>query len=161
MTGTDPGFTFKIRLKIKSPPTQSVGPNPVLVKKPPMPLPRPTLPRPTLPRPTLPRPTLVGPAIPTEVYTPSSDLKPTSSTTPPDTENRLFSLVQGAFLVLNRTNPNITQSCWLCYASNPPYYGCRPRSAKAVHHQTRRIFDLVIRGSATEQEGAKIGRAHV
>ena len=41
---------------------------------------------------------------------------------PPDTENRLFSLIQEAFLVLNRTNPNITRSCWLCYASSPPYY---------------------------------------
>lgn len=49
---------------------------------------------------------------------------PSTSNTPipPDTENRLFSLIQGAFLVLNRTNPNVTQSCWLCYASSPPYY---------------------------------------
>lgn len=49
---------------------------------------------------------------------------PSTSNTPipPDTKNRLFSLIQGAFLVLNRTNPNVTQSCWLCYASSPPYY---------------------------------------
>ena len=97
---------------MKCPPTQAVGPTPVLVKKPPMPL----------PRPTFPGPTLVVPAIPTEVYTPSSDLKLTLPTTPPDTENRLFSLVQGACLVRNCTNPKITKSCWLCYASNPPYY---------------------------------------
>lgn len=50
--------------------------------------------------------------------TPPPDMTPI----PTDTENRLFSLMQGAFLVLNRTNPNITQSCWLCYASSPPYY---------------------------------------
>ena len=50
---------------MKCPPTQAVGPTPVLVKKPPMPL----------PRPTFPGHTLVGPAIPTEVYTSSSDMK--------------------------------------------------------------------------------------
>lgn len=50
---------------MKCPPTQAVRPNHVLVKKLPMPL----------PRPTFPGPTLVGPAILTEVYTPSSDLK--------------------------------------------------------------------------------------
>lgn len=55
---------------------------------------------------------------------PSDTVALTSPITPipPDTENRLFSLMQGAFLVLNRTNPNVTQSCWLCYATSPPYY---------------------------------------
>ena len=97
-----------VRLSLSSPPTQPVGPNPVLVEKPSLPLPRPTIPG--------------SPSdYPTKAHTPSLDRVPTTPM-PPDTKNRLFSLIQGAFLVLNRTDPNITRSCWLCYASSPPYY---------------------------------------
>lgn len=34
----------------------------------------------------------------------------------------LLSLVRGAFQVLNETNPNLTETCWICLASRPPYY---------------------------------------
>jgi hypothetical protein len=72
---------------MKCPPTQAVGPTPVLVKKPPMPL----------PRPTFPGPNLVGPAIPTEIYTPSSDLKLTLSLLPQILKTVRLVWYRGAF----------------------------------------------------------------
>lgn len=40
----------------------------------------------------------------------------------PGSGNRLFDLVQGAYLALNLTYPNKTKECWLCLQSSPPYY---------------------------------------
>ncbi|NXK09143.1 ENV2 protein, partial [Herpetotheres cachinnans] len=31
-------------------------------------------------------------------------------------------LLQASFQVLNATNPNMTEHCWLCYDICPPYY---------------------------------------
>ncbi|KAG3277572.1 hypothetical protein H1C71_004319, partial [Ictidomys tridecemlineatus] len=31
-------------------------------------------------------------------------------------------LIEGAFAVLNFTQPDLTQSCWFCLSSAPPYY---------------------------------------
>ena len=108
-TGTgDPGFVFAIRIKIESPPARPVGPNPVLDD----PLPRPG----RLPSLT-PSPKEGSSSGPN-----SYPLLTTSSHLPMRTEDRLFNLLDSAFVVLNRTNPTATQSCWLCFASNPPYY---------------------------------------
>lgn len=96
------GSTITIRLSISTPPPQPVGPNPVMVKKPPIRHPKTTT--------------------TTTIATVTSPLNQILTTPMPlDTESRMFNLLQGAFLVLNRTNPNITRSSWLCYASNPPY----------------------------------------
>ena len=35
-------------------------------------------------------------------------------------QDPLWALVNAAFTVLNHTNPNATQSCWLCYNLHPP-----------------------------------------
>ena len=35
-------------------------------------------------------------------------------------QDPLWTLVNAAFTVLNHTNPNATQSCWLCYNLHPP-----------------------------------------
>ncbi|AAC31806.1 envelope glycoprotein [Mus dunni endogenous virus] len=107
----DPGFIFTIRLTVRDLAVTSIGPNKVLTEQAPPVAPAP--PRvPAVPAPPTSRPYTVGPSLETTLASPPLL----------DTENRLVSLVQGAFLVLNRTNPNMTQSCWLCYASNPPYY---------------------------------------
>lgn len=36
--------------------------------------------------------------------------------------DRLLSLIEGAFLALNSTDPNKTRECWLCLLNQPPYY---------------------------------------
>lgn len=110
-SGKDPGVIFQIRVTLTSPPTQSIGPNLVLTE----PQSRPKI---STARLVTPRPTALGPKL-----APSPPLPSTLVSPPSNTEGRLLDLVEGAFLVLNRTNPNITQSCWLCFASNPPYYG--------------------------------------
>lgn len=38
------------------------------------------------------------------------------------TEDSLLELVQHTFLTLNESRPELTDSCWLCYNAEPPYY---------------------------------------
>jgi hypothetical protein len=40
----------------------------------------------------------------------------------PSTSQRMFNLVRGAFYTLDRTDPSITEDCWLCLSSGLPYY---------------------------------------
>ncbi|NXO45954.1 ENV2 protein, partial [Locustella ochotensis] len=36
--------------------------------------------------------------------------------------NLFFSVLNATFLSLNQSNPNLTESCWLCYDAKPPFY---------------------------------------
>ena len=41
---------------------------------------------------------------------------------PPETQEPLWALIKETYGALNHSNPNVTQSCWLCYTLHPPYY---------------------------------------
>ncbi|NWT87651.1 ENV2 protein, partial [Lanius ludovicianus] len=40
----------------------------------------------------------------------------------PATYNLFLSVLNATFLSLNQSNPNLTNSCWLCYDSKPPFH---------------------------------------
>nr|WBM84729.1 MAG: envelope protein [Hervey pteropid gammaretrovirus] len=103
-----PGVQLTIRLKVTSGPTIVIGPDSVLAEQGP---PR----RPSSPLWLYPSP---SPADNRTALTGHTTPNPP----PPTTGDRLFSLVQGAFLALNATDPEATRSCWLCLALGPPYY---------------------------------------
>uniref|UniRef100_A0A8C9CKA7 Envelope protein n=1 Tax=Phocoena sinus TaxID=42100 RepID=A0A8C9CKA7_PHOSS len=96
----DDGLLMTIKLKIETPTPVPIGPNPEIGHSL-LPLAPPT----------------VLPGIRNQTSGPKGIIiKPK---TPRD---RMLSLVQAAFEVLNATNPEATKSCWLCYAAPPPYY---------------------------------------
>lgn len=114
--GSRPGSLLHVRLNIESPPALPVGPNKVL--------PEPN--RPFLPRPA---PTLPHTQKTHQMSSPQKNVSsPVLYSIAPEqvelspTRQRLLGLLQGAFSVLNGTNPNATKSCWLCLTSGPPYY---------------------------------------
>ncbi|KAF1520442.1 UNVERIFIED_CONTAM: MLV-related proviral Env polyprotein, partial [Eudyptes pachyrhynchus] len=48
--------------------------------------------------------------------------------------NSIWTLMNVSFRMINKTNPNLTTECWLCFNAKPPYYeaiglGNRPRLA--------------------------------
>ncbi|NXP29547.1 ENV1 protein, partial [Scytalopus superciliaris] len=40
----------------------------------------------------------------------------------PKTKDTLWTMMEASYQVLNKTNPNLTEACWLCYGVKPPYY---------------------------------------
>nr|XP_045016608.1 TIMELESS-interacting protein isoform X1 [Jaculus jaculus]XP_045016609.1 TIMELESS-interacting protein isoform X1 [Jaculus jaculus]XP_045016611.1 TIMELESS-interacting protein isoform X1 [Jaculus jaculus] len=115
MSGRDAGLLMTIRLKIESCTSLPIGPNPVLAEQGPLaPLP------PHLQKP-VPGPTTVN-VVPEPPSISTGAHKGMHHQPPVETGQRLFNLVQGAFQVLNVTNPEATSSCWLCLSSGPPYY---------------------------------------
>ena len=111
-TGKDPFTLFSITRQLTRANTpQSVGPNSVISDQK----------APSQPVQALP------PVIPQAVTTPIPIIPVGPSATAlqsyrPGTGDRLYDLVLGAYLILNVTNPNKTQDCWLCLVSSPPYY---------------------------------------
>lgn len=67
---------------------------------------------------TLPKPAQT----PTQSSTPKLTPITPSISPDPGTVDRLFNLVQGAYLAFNASSPNSTRDCWLCLSAEPPYY---------------------------------------
>nr|AEW89630.1 envelope glycoprotein [Odocoileus hemionus]AHI49865.1 envelope glycoprotein [Odocoileus hemionus]AHI49869.1 envelope glycoprotein [Odocoileus hemionus]AHI49871.1 envelope glycoprotein [Odocoileus hemionus]AHI49876.1 envelope glycoprotein [Odocoileus hemionus] len=106
--GYDTGVRFELKLKLGPlylAPKVALGPNQVIAPKPPSS---------RRPSPEARRTSEPGPSKPGLQGTPT-----TVSPLPPDP---LWALVNAAFATLNNTDPNATQSCWLCYNPRPPYY---------------------------------------
>ncbi|XP_043732291.1 MLV-related proviral Env polyprotein-like [Cervus elaphus] len=82
--------------------TQVMGPNQII----------------TPPRPS-PQGTNAANVVTLPTPTPSLQL---TQTDPPETQEPLWALIKETYGALNHSNPNATQSCWLCYTSHPPYY---------------------------------------
>uniref|UniRef100_A0A8C5ZSZ2 Envelope protein n=1 Tax=Marmota marmota marmota TaxID=9994 RepID=A0A8C5ZSZ2_MARMA len=111
-TNYDPGVLFQIRLIVKTNP-QPIGPNNILQDQ--------KAPPPKKYKQTPSRPT-----------SPSNTIRPTPSTPPtvpvvtnptlPGSGERLMDLVKGGYQALNSTQPNLTESCWICLQASPPYY---------------------------------------
>ncbi|XP_038179390.1 MLV-related proviral Env polyprotein-like [Arvicola amphibius] len=109
-SGYDPVTIFSLTRQIASvSSTVAVGPNAVLSEQKP----------PSQPAPP-PRPR------PVPAQNPSTTLAPSSHNNTPTplqgTGDRLLNLIQGAYSTLNYTSPNLTEECWLCLVSRPPYY---------------------------------------
>ncbi|NXM78715.1 ENV2 protein, partial [Serilophus lunatus] len=49
----------------------------------------------------------------------------------PKEYSTLWKVMQASFGVLNKTNPNLTRECWLCYNMRPPFYEAIGSVAKA------------------------------
>lgn len=130
IAGADPGILFDIRLKVEPVNPKVVGPNAVLKKR--VPLAQPKSQTITIQKPkTLttrvplaqPWSQTITPLRP-ETFIPTEDKTTHGCLTPhlPDTQERIFRLLQGTFQVLNHFNPNLTNECWLCLSMSPPYY---------------------------------------
>ncbi|NWH84816.1 ENV1 protein, partial [Aegithalos caudatus] len=37
-------------------------------------------------------------------------------------QDLFYRMLDGAFQSLNKSEPELTSSCWLCYDANPPFY---------------------------------------
>uniref|UniRef100_A0A8D2AKJ4 Envelope protein n=1 Tax=Sciurus vulgaris TaxID=55149 RepID=A0A8D2AKJ4_SCIVU len=96
MSGWDNGFTFSIKLKIETPTTFQVGPNLVLSEQRSSPA---HIRLPVFRAPT--NKSVTNPLAPNLANTPKIL----------NTGQRLLNLIQGAFRVLNASNPNLSESC--------------------------------------------------
>ena len=115
----DDGLFLRIRLKVTSIPPVAIGPDHVIVEQGPPKEPLPSPSKKVLPSPL---PPSIIEVVPAEEGVPTALQTTFPTTLSPTTGDRLFSLIQGAFSVLNVTNPEATESCWLCLAMAPPYY---------------------------------------
>ncbi|NXG81240.1 ENV1 protein, partial [Baryphthengus martii] len=51
--------------------------------------------------------------------------------TPPLSGDPLWGILSAAFNVLNVTQPNLTEHCWLCFSIKPPFYEAVGTTEKA------------------------------
>lgn len=111
MRGEDRGIVFKIELRIDQN-FAPIGPNPILSEQKGL-----IQIRSGKQLPKVPKPPLVITIRPDAII---ADTEETTSF--PGTRERLYNLIERAYMALNFTQPALTQACWLCLASSPPYY---------------------------------------
>ncbi|NWY96785.1 ENV1 protein, partial [Loxia curvirostra] len=49
-------------------------------------------------------------------------VSPSDLLTEPTLSNPFINVLNATFISLNKSNPNFTESCWLCYDAQPPFY---------------------------------------
>nr|AAC80265.1 envelope protein [Gibbon ape leukemia virus] len=146
-----PGIQLTIRLEVTNMPVVAVGPDPVLAEQgpPSKPLTLPLSPRKAPPTPLPPAASEQTPAVHGETVTLNSP--------PPTSGDRLFGLVQGAFLTLNATNPGATKSCWLCWGMSPPYYEGIASSGEVAYTSNHTRCHWGAQGKLTLTEVSGLG----
>lgn len=92
VAGSDPGVLLDIRLKVEPVSPKAIGPNPVLKNQRPLTRARPK----------------VTTTLKPETFVPTRDTIIQGYLTPhlPDTQERMYKLIQGTFQALNHSNPN-------------------------------------------------------
>uniref|UniRef100_A0A673U312 Envelope protein n=1 Tax=Suricata suricatta TaxID=37032 RepID=A0A673U312_SURSU len=112
-----PATLFTIRLIVRPIILASIGPSQMLSRLPKDDKPQ-IVPSPQTQKPLCSTPSPVVSPPPSRFSPLSSSMAPTK----PGPVQRLYNLVKGAYLALNQTSPDSTESCWLCLTSSPPYY---------------------------------------
>uniref|UniRef100_A0A8D2JH66 Envelope protein n=1 Tax=Varanus komodoensis TaxID=61221 RepID=A0A8D2JH66_VARKO len=96
--GPDPGILLTIQRRVISQPWGPVGPNQAL-----------------------PHPQVEAPTPTHHIPDPRTHRAPARAASRPSSSCSV-ALVSAVFKVLNGTNPNITETCWLCLSPQPPFY---------------------------------------
>ncbi|NWW97260.1 ENV1 protein, partial [Rhynochetos jubatus] len=70
--------------------------------------------------------------------------------------NSLWKMMQASYQLLNKTNPNLTDHCWLCYGIRPPFY-----EAVVVDDMPTQVNDLNLVQCVWDTESQGITLAEV
>ncbi|NXS29315.1 ENV2 protein, partial [Pomatostomus ruficeps] len=72
--------------------------------------------------------------------------------------NTLWKIMQASYKVLNKTNPNVTEHCWLCYDVRPPYYEAIGVDAKAKWVNSSNPAQCDWKKGKDQQEGITLSQ---
>ncbi|NWU91821.1 ENV1 protein, partial [Upupa epops] len=79
---------------------------------------------------------------------------------PIGTYSALWKIMQASFEVLNKTYPNLTKECWLCYDIRPPFYEAIGSTAKIkrVNGTNPKVCQWISRNITEDAPGITISR---
>ncbi|NXH87364.1 ENV2 protein, partial [Edolisoma coerulescens] len=72
--------------------------------------------------------------------------------------NTLWKLMQASYMALNKTNPNITEHCWLRYDIKPRFYEAIGVDAKAKRVNGTNPVQCYWKRGKEQQEGMTLGQ---